>query len=154
MNTKSTVRIILTSNSKVLLLQKEEKSQNPLCWEFPGGKLDNHDSITAAKMELIEETGIEAEFDDFCFQDYGYEYTFNRDGEENKRKVIFYSINKNEVPNVTLDKMNSEEDKHVQYKWFSKEEYIELFEKSTKEGFSKPETLSMNSKIEPEKIFI
>lgn len=56
-----TCAIILIDN-KILVIQRSEKMELPLKWEFPGGKLEINESETdCIKREIKEELNIEIE---------------------------------------------------------------------------------------------
>ena len=51
---------VIIEGRRVLLTQREEGDTYGLCWEFPGGKIeDGEDPREALKRELREELGIE-----------------------------------------------------------------------------------------------
>jgi len=53
---------IIENNGKILCAQRSEKMKLPLKWEFPGGKIEEHESLEAClKREIREELGIEIE---------------------------------------------------------------------------------------------
>lgn len=50
---------IIEKNGLVLAAQRSEAMSLPLKWEFPGGKLDPHESLAAClKREIWEEMGV------------------------------------------------------------------------------------------------
>lgn len=52
----------ITSNGKVLLLQRKSDSKYPDLWCYPGGKIDPGETeMQAASRELFEETGIQVD---------------------------------------------------------------------------------------------
>jgi len=51
---------IIENNGKILCAQRSEKMKLPLKWEFPGGKIEEDESLEAClKREIREELGIE-----------------------------------------------------------------------------------------------
>ena len=51
---------IIEQNGKVLAVQRSELMSLPLKWEFPGGKINEHESVSEClKREVMEELGIE-----------------------------------------------------------------------------------------------
>ncbi len=51
---------IIEKNGKILCAQRSEKMNLPLKWEFPGGKIEENESLEAClKREIREELEIE-----------------------------------------------------------------------------------------------
>jgi 8-oxo-dGTP diphosphatase len=51
---------IIEQNGKVLAAQRSERMSLPLKWEFPGGKINEDESVSEClKREVLEELGIE-----------------------------------------------------------------------------------------------
>lgn len=60
--------IRVTSNGKVLLLQRKSDSKYPDLWCYPGGKIDPGETeMQAASRELFEETGIQVDRGRACW---------------------------------------------------------------------------------------
>lgn len=56
------VGVILDSSGRVLLARRPARAHQGGLWEFPGGKVDNGESVLAAlARELSEELGIQVE---------------------------------------------------------------------------------------------
>ena len=59
---KRVVAGVLWREGQVLICQRGRDQAQPLCWEFPGGKIEPGETEAAAlRRELEEELGIEAE---------------------------------------------------------------------------------------------
>jgi len=57
---------VITHNGKILLTQRDKKRHMGGKWEFPGGKIENGESIEEGLMrEIFEELGIEIELGNF-----------------------------------------------------------------------------------------
>ena len=60
MNTLKVTCAIIENNGKILCAQRSETMKLPLKWEFPGGKIEENESLEAClKREIREELGIE-----------------------------------------------------------------------------------------------
>lgn len=67
---------IIVDNGKILIAQRPKGKSLPDYWEFPGGKLEEGETIQEClKRELWEELGTEAEIGEFIMEsDYKYEH--------------------------------------------------------------------------------
>lgn len=55
------VAAVIERGGKILIAQRKRTGQHPLKWEFPGGKVEEHETPEAALMrELEEELAIQA----------------------------------------------------------------------------------------------
>ena len=60
---------ILTEGERILVCQRHRTDRYGLQWEFPGGKVDAGENLTAAlRRELHEELAIDAEIGDEVFR--------------------------------------------------------------------------------------
>jgi len=70
----SVIAGLILRNKRVLICQRSENTAFGLKWEFPGGKIENHESETdALRRELKEELAIEIRESEF-FSGYTYSY--------------------------------------------------------------------------------
>lgn len=70
----SVIAGLIFRNKRVLICQRSENTAFGLKWEFPGGKIENHESETdALTRELKEELAIEIRQSEF-FSGYTYSY--------------------------------------------------------------------------------
>lgn len=53
--------IAQTEDGKLLVVRQYRPGPNQLRYDFPGGAVDKDDALTAAKRELLEETGYESD---------------------------------------------------------------------------------------------
>ncbi|MEN9640510.1 MAG: hypothetical protein RLZZ262_2379 [Bacteroidota bacterium] len=62
-----TIRVacaVIQMEDKILAVQRSEHMKMPLKWEFPGGKIENHeDVITCIHREIQEELNIQIEIE-------------------------------------------------------------------------------------------
>jgi 8-oxo-dGTP diphosphatase len=70
----SVIAGLIFRNKRVLICQRGQNTAFGLKWEFPGGKIENHESETdALRRELKEELAIEIRQSEF-FSGYTYSY--------------------------------------------------------------------------------
>jgi 8-oxo-dGTP diphosphatase len=56
------VAAVIERDGRILIAQRKRTAQHPLKWEFPGGKVEPHETPEAAVVrELREELGIHAQ---------------------------------------------------------------------------------------------
>jgi len=119
--------VLLNKKEEVLLLKRSEKEEsNQGCWDFPGGYLEEGETIEEAlQNEIKEETGIDAKIGPIVrISEFPKNHPAFR---SEKRGIRFLAFcDKNEV------KLSSE---HSDYKWLPMEKAIELFDE--KNGFEK-----------------
>lgn len=79
----ASVFIVAQDGNKILLIGQERYTNKSFSWEVPGGNSDGQDPLTAAKRELWEETGYEAD----VWEEIGFSYTMN--GVSTEKSYIF-----------------------------------------------------------------
>ncbi|MFL2028439.1 (deoxy)nucleoside triphosphate pyrophosphohydrolase [Loigolactobacillus zhaoyuanensis] len=71
------VGAIIVDNGKILCLQRGPERSLANYWEFPGGKIEPHETpIDALKRELTEELLITVKVDEAIYESTQYEYDF------------------------------------------------------------------------------
>ena len=71
---KTVTAAIIERNGSILIARRSPESKLPGKWEFPGGKLEEGETLQAClKRELMEELGIETEIGDHFLSSF-YEY--------------------------------------------------------------------------------
>lgn len=76
-NLKKTIVVaaIIILNNKVLIGRRNANQALGGYWEFPGGKLENNESLAQClRREIREELGVNAIISDDIFAEYSYEY--------------------------------------------------------------------------------
>jgi mutator protein MutT len=70
----SVVAAIIRRNGKILITRRFNDVHLPGLWEFPGGKVEPHESlISALKREILEELGVAIQVEEECFTvDHAY----------------------------------------------------------------------------------
>lgn len=117
-----TVRIIVMSETQVLLLKKSSDSKNPDKLEFPGGKVDfnsnnqENDLILSAKRELLEETGIKTHLKDLVKLDIVRNYKFKLEQNKFERVVHYYCLKLKSKAEIIINSI-PQEDKHISFEW-------------------------------------
>jgi 8-oxo-dGTP diphosphatase len=95
---------LIIHQNKILLAQRNEKQSNPLQWEFPGGKVEAHETFEEALIrEIKEELSI-----DIIITKHLHSYTFQ------------YPKLSLEMHAYLASTKNPEEiilNEHLQYKW-------------------------------------
>jgi 8-oxo-dGTP diphosphatase len=103
---------IVIKEGKILATQRSEKMALPLKWEFPGGKVDNHESVNECiARELKEELNIEIEILS-KLTEHPYDY-----GEFKINLIPF--VSKYMAGDIILTE-------HKDYKWLAKEDLWSL----------------------------
>lgn len=73
-NIKVVGAIIENENSEILCALRSTSMSRPNLWEFPGGKIEKHESVSEAlKREIMEELGCTVELQS-VFRDDVHEY--------------------------------------------------------------------------------
>lgn len=116
MDTKIVLTGILKDDNEFLIVKRNENDElYPGAWEFPGGHLENGETIKdGLKRELFEEIGFNKEFDPIITHYY--------DEIKNKNGNLIYNLEIDFIINVNKNDINfilSSE--HCDYKWVGKE---------------------------------
>ena len=62
------VAAIIRQNGRILITQRFDDVHLPGLWEFPGGKVETHETLeTALKREIFEELGVRIQVEDEFF---------------------------------------------------------------------------------------
>lgn len=116
MDTKIVLTGILKDDNEFLIVKRNENDElYPGAWEFPGGHLENGETIKdGLKRELFEEIGFNEEFDPIIT--HYYDEIKNKNGNliYNLEIDFIINVNKNDI-NVILS------NEHCDYKWVGKE---------------------------------
>ena len=116
MDTKIVLTGILKDDNEFLIVKRNENDElHPGAWEFPGGHLENGETIKdGLKRELFEEIGFNEEFDPIIT--HYYDEIKNKNGNliYNLEIDFIINVNKNDI-NVILS------NEHCDYKWVGKE---------------------------------
>jgi len=103
---------IVLKDDKILATQRSEKMKLPLKWEFPGGKLELHESESdCIKREIMEELNIEISILSKLSENI-------HDYEDVKIKLIPF-IAKYNSGDILLTE-------HKDYKWMEKQDLLTL----------------------------
>ena len=126
MKTKIVLTGILKDND-LLLVVKRNESDNlfPGSWEFPGGHLEDGETLKEGlKRELKEEIGFTEEFEPLITHYY--------DEVKEKNGDIVHDLEIDFIINVDRSKIDIKlSDEHCDYKWVTKDsEYLDEFIKS------------------------
>ena len=109
---------MIKQNSAGIIVFREKKHNNEYLllhyesghWDFPKGKIETGETeLEAAKRELNEEAGIEAEIYDGFKKKIEYMFT-NSSGELVSKSVVFF-VGKAKTDNIKLSF------EHIGYKW-------------------------------------
>ena len=116
MNTNIVLTGILKSDDELLIVKRNENDDlYPGAWEFPGGHLENGETIKEGlKRELLEEIGFNSEFNPIITHYY--------DEIKNKDNKLIHNLEIDFIINVNKSNINiilSEE--HCNYKWVTKD---------------------------------
>lgn len=88
---------IIFLNDKVLIGRRNATQALGGYWEFPGGKLEDNESLVECLYrEIQEELGVSVNISNDIFAEYSYEY----DGRKIQRVAMFANINE-ELSNST-----------------------------------------------------
>ena len=116
MDTKIVLTGILKDDNEFLIVKRNENDElYPGAWEFPGGHLENGETIKdGLKRELFEEIGFNEEFDPIITHYY--------DEIKNKNGNLIYNLEIDFIINVNKNDINVIwSNEHCDYKWVGKE---------------------------------
>ena len=116
MDTKIVLTGILKDDNEFLIVKRNENNElYPGAWEFPGGHLENGETIKdGLKRELFEEIGFNEEFDPIITHYY--------DEIKNKKGNLIYNLEIDFIINVNKNDINVIlSNEHCDYKWVGKE---------------------------------
>ena len=116
MDTSIVLTGILKSNDELLIVKRNENDDlYPGAWEFPGGHLENGETIKdGLKRELYEEIGFNLEFHPIITHYYDEIKNIDNKILHNLEIDFIINVNKSDI-NIIL----SEE--HCNYKWVTKD---------------------------------
>ena len=117
------VRGICEVNDKILLLKVRSKSSHDANkWEIPGGKVKKGEFFDdALRREYLEETGLKITIDSlYCAIQNNY--TACKTNEQIKSIQLIMKVTA-DVDEISISR------EHDDYRWFTKKEVKELFEK-------------------------
>lgn len=105
--------IIKKDNTYLILLRSPQSSVFPDHWDFPGGRLDENESLEEGlKREVKEETILDIEIGDKIFE-------YDMLVVDRPTKFYIYDIT-TYLGDVKLSK------EHTEYRWVTKEELVNL----------------------------
>jgi len=116
MDTSIVLTGILKSNDELLIVKRNENDDlYPGAWEFPGGHLENGETIEEGlKRELYEEIGFDLDFQPIITH-YCDEIKNNNNKQIHNIEIDFIiNVNKLDI-GITLS------DEHCDYKWVTKD---------------------------------
>lgn len=123
MKTQIVLTGILKDNDLFLAVKRNENDNlYPGAWEFPGGHLENGESLKdGLKRELEEEIGFTDDFNPII--------THYFDEIEEKNNELIHNLEIDFIVNVDSSKVNVKlSDEHCDYKWVTKDsEYLDEF---------------------------
>ena len=123
MKTNITLTGILKDNDLLLIVKRNENDElYPGSWEFPGGHIENKETIKEGlKRELEEEIGFTDDFEPIITHYY--------DEIKEKNNQITHDIEIDFIINVDRNKLNIKlSNEHSDYKWVTKDsEYLDDF---------------------------
>ena len=126
METRIVLTGILKDNDLLLIVKRNETDElYPGAWEFPGGHLENGETLKdGLKRELKEEIGFTDEFDPIITHYY--------DEVKEKNGVLVHDLEIDFIINVDKSKMDVKlSNEHCDYKWVTKNsDYLDEFIKN------------------------
>ncbi len=123
MKTRIVLTGILKDNDLLLIVKRNENDEMfPSAWEFPGGHLEDGETIKEGlKRELKEEVNLTGEFEPIITHYY--------DEVKEKNGELFHNLEIDFIINVDSSKLNIElSNEHCDYKWVERDsEYLDDF---------------------------
>ena len=123
MNTKIVLTGILKSNDEFLVVKRSENDDlYPGAWEFPGGHLENGETLKEGlKRELEEEIGFTENFNPII--------THYFDELKERNNELIHDLELDFIINVDSSKIDIKlSDEHSDYKWVTRDsEYLDDF---------------------------
>lgn len=123
MKTRIVLTGILKDNDLLLIVKRNENDEMfPGAWEFPGGHLEDGETIKEGlKRELKEEVNLTDEFEPIITHYY--------DEVKEKNGELFHNLEIDFIINVDSSKLNIElSNEHCDYKWVERDsEYLDDF---------------------------
>ena len=123
METRIVLTGILKDNDSLLIVKRNENDElYPGAWEFPGGHLENGETLkNGLKRELEEEIGFIDEFDP--------KITHYYDEIKEKNGALVHDLEIDFIINVDKSKLNVKlSSEHCDYKWVTKDSnYLDEF---------------------------
>ena len=116
MTTNIVLTGILKDNDEFLIVKRsEDDNLYPGAWEFPGGHLENGETIKEGlKRELYEEIGFNVDFNPLITHYY--------DEVKEKNNELIYNLEIDFVINVDKTLFNVRlSNEHTEYKWVTKD---------------------------------
>lgn len=126
MKTRIVLTGILRDNDLFLVVKRNENDDlYPGAWEFPGGHLENGETLKdGLKRELMEEIGYTEDFNPII--------THYFDEVKEKNNELIHDLEIDFIVNVDKSKVNVKlSEEHSDYKWVSKDsDYLDEFIKN------------------------
>ena len=123
MDTKIIITGILKDKDLFLIVKRNEEDElYPGAWEFPGGHLENGETLKdGLKRELEEEIGFTDKFNPIITHYY--------DEIKEQDNTLVHKLEIDFIINVKRDKLNIKlSDEHCDYKWVTKDsDYLDNF---------------------------
>ena len=116
MSTKIVLTGILKDDNELLIVKRSENDDlYPGAWEFPGGHLENGETLKEGlKRELLEEIGFDIDFEPIIIHYY--------DEIKEKNNELIHDLEIDFIINVKKEDVNIVlSNEHCDFKWVTKE---------------------------------